>query len=183
VRAIATSKVPTVSAVGHEIDVTLADLAADQRAATPTAAAALVVPDHRDLKQQVGRAAADMRAALMGLVDQRRERVEALSGRLRDPRDLMRSQRLRIDELGERARRAIDGCLRMARQQSGAKGERLHALSPLAVLQRGYAIVRHLDDGTVVRAADQTSVGQELRVILGRGWLRTRVEDLHRDDE
>jgi exodeoxyribonuclease VII large subunit len=183
VRAMAASKVPTVSAVGHEIDVTLADLVADQRAATPTAAAALVVPDHRELNRQLARAAADMQAALLGSVVQRRERLGDLRRRLRDPRDSIRSQRLRIDELGERARRAVDGCLRTARQQCGAKAERLHALSPLAVLQRGYAIVRHLDDGAVVRAADQTSPGQQLRVTLARGWLQARVEALHLDDE
>jgi exodeoxyribonuclease VII large subunit len=182
VRAIAASRVPTVSAVGHEIDFTLADLVADHRTATPTAAAALVVPDHRDLDRQVLRAGADLHAALLGMIDQNRERVDSLRRRLRDPRDLLRSQRLRIDELGERARRAVETCLRMARQQCGAEGERLHALSPLAVLQRGYAIVRKLDDGTVLKAADQTSPGQQLRVTLGRGWLEARVEAAH-DDE
>jgi exodeoxyribonuclease VII large subunit len=182
VRAIAASKVPTVSAVGHEIDFTLADLVADRRAATPTAAAALVVPDHRDLRRQMARTGADLRAALLGSIDQKRERVEALRLRLRDPRDLMRHQRLRIDELSERARRAVDACVRMAGQQCAAKGERLHALSPLAVLQRGFAIVRHLDDGTVIRAADQTSPGQQLRVTLARGWLQARVEARHGDE-
>lgn len=183
VRAIASSKVPTVSAVGHEIDVTLADLAADQRAATPTAAAALVVPDHRDLQRQVARAAADLRASLLGLLGQSRERVAASSRRLRDPRELTRGQRLRIDDLGERARRAVLACLRMARHQCGATGERLHALSPLAVLQRGYAIVQQLDEGTVIRAADQVSPGERLRVTLGHGWLQARVETSHDDGQ
>jgi len=182
VRAIASSNAPTVSAVGHEIDFTLADLVADQRAATPTAAAALVVPDHRELQRQVARAAGDLRAAVLGLVGQSRERVEISSHRLRDPRDLMRSQRLRIDELGERARRAVHACIRMARQQCGSMGERLHALSPLAVLQRGYAIVQDFDEGTVIRAADQVSPGEQLRVTLGHGWLQARVEASH-DDE
>jgi exodeoxyribonuclease VII large subunit len=182
VRAIAASRAPTVSAVGHEIDVTLADLVADQRAATPTAAAALVVPDHRELLRQVARAGTDLRAALSAMIDQKRERVEGLSRRLRDPRDLMRSQRLRIDDLGERARRAVDTWMRMARQQCVAKGERLHALSPLAVLQRGYAIVRRIEDDTVIRGADQTSPDEQLRVTLGRGSLRVKVEATH-DDE
>jgi exodeoxyribonuclease VII large subunit len=162
--------------------VTLADLVADQRAATPTAAAALVVPDHRELLRQVARAGTDLRAALSAMIDQKRERVEGSSRRLRDPRDLMRSQRLRIDDLGERARRAVDTWMRMARQQCVAKGERLHALSPLAVLQRGYAIVRRIEDDTVIRGADQTSPDEQLRVTLGRGSLRVKVEATH-DDE
>ena len=136
-RAIAASPVPVVSAVGHEIDVTLADLAADCRAATPTAAAALVVPDGSQLQHHLTRRAESLAVALRLQLRRRRERVAALGRLLRDPRRTLQRQRLRIDELGERGSRAVRTSLRAARARVVAAAERLHALSPLAVLERG----------------------------------------------
>ena len=142
----AASPVPVVSAVGHEIDVTLADLAADCRAATPTAAAALVVPEARQLAQQLGRRADGLALALKLSLRRRRERVTALARLVRDPRQTLRRQRLRIDELAERGARAVASAVRVAHARGVAAGERLHALSPLAVLERGYAIARRVPD-------------------------------------
>jgi exodeoxyribonuclease VII large subunit len=176
-RAIAGSRVPVVSAVGHEIDLTLADLAADRRAPTPTAAAALVVPDQRELRARVARGAAALVVALRGHVHRERQRVSALARHLRDPRQTLRQQRLRIDELGERARRAVETAVRLERERVRGAGERLHALSPLAVLQRGYAIAEREVDRRVVRRASETDVGDELRLTFAAGWSRVRVLD------
>jgi exodeoxyribonuclease VII large subunit len=175
-RAIAASPVPVVSAVGHEIDVTLADLAADCRAATPTAAAALVVPDARQLAQQLGRRADGLTLALKLSLRRRRERVTALARLVRDPRQTLRRQRLRIDELAERGARAVAGAVRVAHARVIAAGERLHALSPLAVLERGYAIARRVPDGQVVRAATEVAPGDELDLVFRVGAARVRVE-------
>jgi exodeoxyribonuclease VII large subunit len=175
-RAIVAAPVPVVSAVGHEVDVTLADLAADCRAATPTAAAALVVPDARVLSQQLTRRADAMAAALLLSLLRRRERVQALARHVRDPRQTLLRQRLRIDELGERGARAVIGTLRAARARLVAAGERLQALSPLAVLERGYAIARRTSDGHVVRSAGELARGDQLEVLFRRGAARVRVE-------
>lgn len=175
-RAIAASPVPVVSAVGHEIDVTLADLAADCRAATPTAAAALVVPDARQLREHLARHAEGLATALRLLVRRRRERVAAVGRLLRDPRQTLQRQRLRIDEFGERGTRAVRAAVRAARARVTAAAERLHALSPLAVLERGYAIARRVPDGAVVRAAAEIVVGDRLDLVFRAGTARARVE-------
>lgn len=177
-RAIAGSPVPVVSAVGHEIDVTLADLAADCRAATPTAAAALVVPDRAELRQRLTVRQRALAAALHAQLRRKRERVTALARHLRDPRRHLVLQRQRVGELSERARRGLGATLRSARARLAANGERLHALSPLAVLERGYSIVRR-DDGAVIRSAQDVLVGDTLDVTFHIGGARVRVESRH----
>lgn len=176
-RAIVASRVPVVSAVGHEIDVTIADLVADRRAATPTAAAALAVPDRRDLDKRVSAATTALQAACRRLLWQRIERLDGLVRRLRDPRQIVRTLQVRTDELGERAIRAMENRLRLARQQVRAAGERLHALSPLAVLDRGFCIVRREHDGAIVRDASPLEIGEHLRIRFARGGARVRVEE------
>ena len=179
-RAIAASPVPVVSAVGHEIDVTLADLAADCRAATPTAAAALVVPDGSQLQHHLTRRAESLAVALRLQLRRRRERVAALGRLLRDPRRTLQRQRLRIDELGERGSRAVRTSLRAARARVVAAAERLHALSPLAVLERGYAIARRVPDGRVVRSAIEIAAGDRLDLVFRAGTARVQVEAVTR---
>jgi exodeoxyribonuclease VII large subunit len=175
-RAIVASRVPVVSAVGHEVDVTLADLAADCRAATPTAAAALVVPDRWDVADRLVRLGSALFAACRSQLRRDRTRLEAVTARLRDPRETLRAQRLRIDELSERARRAIEASLRLSREKLRGEGERLNALSPLRVLERGYSITRRLEDGHVVRAASEVSLDEQVHITLRAGSVRARVE-------
>ncbi len=177
-RAIAAARVPVVSAVGHEIDVTLADLAADHRAATPTAAAVLVMPDVAELLGRVERARAALQVGMRRQIERRRVQLRALSRHVRDPRQQLRMQRLRIDELAERARRAVDAVLRSARQEHRGCAEQLQALSPLAVLQRGYAIAQPVGDDAVVRSARQLQPADRLRVTFAQGWALVTVEDV-----
>ncbi len=174
-RAIAASRVPVVSAVGHEIDVTLADLAADCRAATPTAAAALVVPDGAELRHRLHLRQAALVAALRTQLRRKRERVTALARHVRDPRRHLAAQRQRIAELGERTHRGVTAVVRVARARLAGDAERRHALSPLAVLERGYAIARR-DDGAVVRSAQDVEVGDALDLTFRTGGARVRVE-------
>jgi len=103
------------------------------------------------------------------------ERLLALARHVRDPRRHLAAQRQRVTELGERARRSLDSALRVARARLAGDGERLQALSPLAVLERGYAIARR-DDGTVVRAAHEVAVGEALELTFRVGQARVRVE-------
>ncbi|MBI3786277.1 MAG: exodeoxyribonuclease VII large subunit, partial [Deltaproteobacteria bacterium] len=115
-RAIAACPVPVVSAVGHEVDITIADLVADCRAQTPTAAAALVVPDRLELQGSVDGLAYHLRACMLRSIDRQRQTLNARARHLRDPRQILKSLRLRIDELGDRAQRAANANLRTVRQ-------------------------------------------------------------------
>jgi len=175
-RAIAASRAPVVSAVGHEIDVTVADLVADWRAPTPTAAASLVVPDRQELRERV----AALENALAACARRRlllcAERVVAAAQRLKDPRQVLQTQRQRVDELSERLATTAVRRLRWARERLGATEARLDALSPLAVLERGYGIVRR-EDGRVVRRAADVELGDGLEILLAEGRLKARVEE------
>jgi exodeoxyribonuclease VII large subunit len=177
-RAIARCPIPVVSAVGHEIDVTLADLVADHRAATPTAAAAAVVPDCRETAARLRRLARALHVAVLASVERDRARLLAARRQLRSPRATLQAQRLRIDDLGERARRAAVSLLRFAQERARRGTERLHALSPLAVLQRGYAIARDPATGGVVRSARELEIDQRLDLRFAEGRATVRVEDV-----
>ena len=174
-RAIAGAAVPVVSAVGHEIDITLADLAADCRAATPTAAAALVVPNGDELRAAVRRRHAALVGAVRAQLFRERAGVAALARHLRDPRRQLAAQRRGVEELRARGERALVATLRMARAAVAGDAERLHALSPLAVLERGYALARRAD-GTLVRAGADVDVGDALELTFRIGGARVRVE-------
>ena len=155
VRAVAASRVPVVSAVGHEQDTPLCDLAADARAATPTAAAALVVPDAVELETALAATRRRLRVGLRAQLERSRSRLDRQGERLHAaPRLLL-----------ERRRSAIDHA-----------GARLQALSPLATLARGYAIVR--SGAGAIRDAATVQAGDELDVQLATGSLSARVEDV-----
>jgi exodeoxyribonuclease VII large subunit len=155
VRAVAGCPVPVVSAVGHEQDEPLCDLAADVRAPTPTAAARLVVPDLDEIRTTLERA---------------RQRLGMGTSRA------LERDRARLRRSGERLRAAPSLLLERRRASLDRTGARLQALSPGATLARGYAIVR--SGGAVVREAGAVSLGARLDVELERGALGARVEDV-----
>ncbi len=155
VRAVASARVPVVSAVGHEQDTPLCDLAADARAATPTAAGALVVPDLRELEARLAATRRRLGLAIRGRLERDRARLERQGERLRAAPRL----------LTERKRAALD--------RSGA---RLQALSPLATLNRGYAIVR--EGGAALRDASAARVGDALDIQLAAGTLAATVDEV-----
>jgi exodeoxyribonuclease VII large subunit len=155
VRAVVASPVPVVSAVGHEQDTPLCDLAADVRAATPTAAGALVVPERTELASGLAASRRRLALALRGLLEQDRAKLARQRERLRAaPRLLL-----------ERRRSALDHA-----------GARLQALSPLATLGRGYAIVRA--GGEALRAAASVAPGDRLDVELAAGSLAATVDEV-----
>jgi exodeoxyribonuclease VII large subunit len=155
VRAVAACPVPVVSAVGHEQDEPLCDLAADVRAPTPTAAARLVVPDLDELRAGLGRARQRLGSGTARVLERDRSRV----ARARERLDV--APRLLL----ERRRAALD-----------RSAVRLQALSPRATLARGYAIVRA--HGGVVRDAGAVAVGERVEIEVGRGELAARVEEV-----
>jgi exodeoxyribonuclease VII large subunit len=176
-RAVFDSVVPVVSAVGHEIDVTIADLVADHRAETPSAAVTALTPDRREL---IG-ALSDMRTRLAEAIEHRmklaRQQVEHLAARpaLRRPLQRVRDLEQRLDDTAARLHRAGGKRVIQVREKLEAIAARLESLSPLNVLTRGYSLT-HTDDGKLIRAASDVRVGEKLITRLAAGEIVSRVE-------
>lgn len=177
VRAIAGFPVPVVSGVGHEADITLSDLAADLRAATPTAAAEAVVPVRSELLEELSLLQARLlRAAARGS-ENFRLRVAHAGARLRRPEVLLARTRQRVDELMGGLERGLAQSYRSTRERLSTASSKLEVLSPLAVLERGYAIVSLADDSAV----DDASVlgpGQGVGLRFARGSARATITEV-----
>ena len=177
-RAIVACAIPLVTGIGHETDVTLADFAADLRAATPTAAAELASPDRLEGLRKVRLLAEQLDSAMQRQLTQARRRLAELAGRLDrvQPRHRLRERAQRLDELDQRLRAILRLRLGAAAHRLHSLSGHLHALSPLATLERGYAIVRRAADGVVLRRADTVRVGDPVDVLLSQGGLRCEVK-------
>ena len=160
-RAIAGSRVPVISAIGHEVDVTLADHAADFRALTPSEAGERCVPDARE--------------ARLTLTHLRDRLARNATNRLTDAR-------LRLDDLSTGLDRGVRRVIDDRRNRLGRLAAKLEALSPVGVLARGYSLTFRDPDPAPVRDARLVAVGDQLRVQLSRGSLTARIETVQLDD-
>lgn len=178
-RAIFESAIPVVSAVGHEIDVTVADRVADRRALTPSEAAELVTPDREELLKRLGDRARRLTDLLCQTVQVRRERLRVLADRRVFHRPLERLQDLerRLDEVDLRLTRAVRQRVALGRQTAEAFAARLETLSPLNVLARGYSLTRPAGGKTLIRQASQVRPGDRLETLLAEGKIVSRVEE------
>ena len=176
-RAIADCPIPIVSAVGHEIDVSIADLVAAVRALTPSEAGELVVPHQDELKAWLQGARTRLVAALNQQAQRARARLESFASRpvLVRPHGRIRELAGRVDELQRRMDRAARSRTRVSRDQLGVAAAALQALSPLEVLGRGYSVTR-TTGGQVVRTADDLNPGDEIITTLASGSVTSRVE-------
>jgi exodeoxyribonuclease VII large subunit len=175
-RQVAAMPMPVVSAVGHEIDTSICDMVADAVAPTPSAAALTVLPDGIDLARRVDAAAEALDFAWQRGIALRRERVAALAARLRHPADDLKRGRIALTGLSERLDRALRSRLDRETARLDAVERRLAALSPLGVLDRGYAIA--LKDGTVVTQPSQVAPGDRLAIRIAGGSLDVTVDAL-----
>ncbi len=205
VRTISRCPVPVISAVGHEVDLSLADLAADARASTPTAAAELAVPDgaalveilrkerirlDREIKHVLARAHQDLDRRTMALhargeraIHATRAQLHQLHHRLANlhPRARIDAHRASFADLQHRLDKVMREELGERRSDLARLGAQMHALSPLAVLDRGFAVV-HAGE-SIVRDASQVATGDHLRVRLAKGSLDVVVETVHEENE
>ena len=176
-RAIATCTVPIVAGIGHEIDVTIADLVADARAPTPSAAAELAIPDSRALATGLGRARDRLVRAMRTALGLQRAAWLARDGSLHAcapaQRIALGRERLAAAERG--LSRAAQSELERRRARLGRSAVGLDSLSPLAVLGRGYALVRRTRDGAIVRDAADAPPGEALDVRVARAELEVQV--------
>jgi exodeoxyribonuclease VII large subunit len=178
VRAIAASRIPVISAVGHEIDVTLSDLAADVRALTPSEAAELVAPASEEFLNLLHQLRKRLTAALKTQVQAARARLDAVVRQaiFRRPFQQVFERARLLDEIGTRLHRAMKNRAQHARQRAEATAARLESLSPLAVLGRGYSLTQQAD-GRVVRSAAGLAPGQRIITRFAAGRAMSRVEE------
>lgn len=179
-QAIFESRIPVVSAVGHETDVTIADLVADKRALTPSEAAELVVPDREELLQGLDGTAERLKDLLTNRLRQAQQRLRALAERriFRQPLERTRELARQVDELDARTNRAMRQAVQRAKQRLAALAGQLETLSPLQVLGRGYSLTRRESDNAVVRSAEQVQPGDWLVTIVEQGRIVSRVEEV-----
>lgn len=177
-RAIAACRLPVISAVGHEIDVTIADLVADVRALTPSEAGERVVPDVSEVTRALDHLQQRLVSGLRNRAAKARLQLDGLSSRRLFTRPFQRvhDELTRLDELDVRLRRAVRQRAVTAKQHLNLAAATLDALSPLKVLGRGYSITRRTETGQLVTAADQLAIGDRITTILAAGQLTSRVE-------
>jgi len=180
-RAIFSCPVPVISAVGHETDVTIADLVADVRAPTPSAAAEIVAPDRADLLARAAGHADVIAETVRRLLGERRVGLELAVDRLGERAPDTRAHRERIDGLLRTARLALGKVLETYRVRAGALEAELRALGPAQILGRGYAIVRKGPDGPVLASAAETTPGDLLDITLANGRVEAETKAGHPD--
>jgi len=178
VRAIANSPIPTITGIGHETDFTLADFAADQRAPTPTGAAEMATPDSAGERQALMQADRWLTDAYLQAVQSLRASWLALQNRLDrlNPRAGIRNEQQRVDGLAERLRLAASHGMVLRHSRLVGLASRLEALNPLAILERGYAVVT-TEAGQVVRRPVDVQAGQPLVVRVADGKFGVQVTD------
>jgi exodeoxyribonuclease VII large subunit len=176
-RAIRKSVIPVISAVGHETDFTIADFVADMRAPTPSAAAELVAAHEDQLCSALDQLGKQMNRLMRFRIVDLRSRVQeqALSHAFDEVKSQLRNARRRFDVASAACSNSMETSLQEARERLGLAAASLDALSPLAVLQRGYAIAQDAS-GKPLRDAASVNAGDQVRVRLAKGNLNTRVE-------
>lgn len=180
VRTIAASPVPVITGIGHETDFTLADFAADVRAPTPTAAAELVTPDMYDLRLQLNERTSRLRGWMQNKIHTEHRQLAESARRLAllSPRRRIDNDRQQLDSLIGRAERSLLATIHLQRTQLTGWRHRLEALNPLAVLQRGYAVV-YDRSGQVAHSVRQIQSGDDLTIRLKDGRVDASARQIH----
>lgn len=182
-RAIAASPIPVVTAIGHEIDVTIADLISDRRALTPSEAGELVVPLLDEVHQFLLSARQRLITALQQQARQARMTLGSLAERrcFTRPTDRLHGLAERLDDLEARLKTALRHRADTAKHRLSGIAGTLQALSPLAVLERGYSLTRRLPSGQVLKSAADLHIGDQIQTRLSHGTVISVVEDFETD--
>lgn len=180
-RAIYNSRIPTISAVGHQINVTLSDLVADVFVETPSAAAKLIVDKKNALLAELDTYKYDLATFITRIINELASKLIALRHMLKSPQDRLLEKQQLLDELNERLRQNMRHYLDLIKQRAGSLIERLEALSPLSVLSRGYSLSMLLPEETIIKEAAKLKRGDRVKTILEKGAFIGSVEELIRD--
>ena len=181
-RAIYDSELPVISAVGHEPDVTISDFVADVRAATPSNAAELAVPDQMELRARLLSQRTHLGQMMTRQLQLQRQQLTALSKKrvLQSPENYFEDKRLALDHAQQRLASLAQKCVADRQRQFVQLAARLDAMSPLKVLARGYSVAR-TEDGGILRDARQVQPGQAIELQLSRGRVTAQVT--HTEEE
>ncbi|MCW3140844.1 MAG: exodeoxyribonuclease VII large subunit [Methanophagales archaeon] len=177
-REIFSSEIPVISAVGHETDFTIADFVADKRAATPSEAAELVVPDNREIERNLSSLELRMRQNVFKAVEFHRRKLESMEKNIlfRKPTERINQYRQTVDEIKRSMLAEISHLVALHKKSLQVLTGKLDALSPLAILDRGYCICSRLPEGKVVRSVEDISVGDALKILFGDGEAVSEVK-------
>jgi exodeoxyribonuclease VII large subunit len=176
-RAIRASAIPVIAGIGHEVDVTIADFAADRRAPTPSGAAEIAVPDAAEWLARLNKDTGRLNNAIARRLSLKAERlawqIRCLA--LAHPGNRLRQHGQRLDELDLRLKRAFGARLDALKARALSAIRTLHTVSPLATLERGYAIATRETDDVILRSASQVATGDGINVTLAEGGIEARV--------
>ncbi len=178
VRAVYASKIPVISAVGHETDFSLTDFVSDVRAATPSQAAEFAVPDRREMQRHLQVLSGRIRNLFASGIEERRGKLQSLLSRpvMRSPQKNLEARRQRLDMVSMRLQQLKDASIIDKKHRLSMAMEKLEMLSPVMVLRRGYGIIEAEDK--MLTSVQEVSIGQDLKITLKDGCLNARVEAL-----
>ncbi|MBQ8369159.1 MAG: exodeoxyribonuclease VII large subunit [Clostridia bacterium] len=182
-RAVAASRIPVISAVGHETDFTICDFVTDRRAPTPSAAAELAVPDTAELKRKISNIITRESDVIRAMLRLRREKLESLanSRAMTDPGNLIEDKRVLLDHLSDRLRLAEDREIQMKKAEMAAAAGKLNALNPLSVISRGYSAV-YRDDGALVKKIEDVEPGDKVAFKTIGGEALCTVDEIRKQN-
>ena len=179
-RAIYDSRIPVISAVGHEIDYTISDFVSDFRAPTPSAAAELVIPKKEDLVTALKTSTTRLKNALQTILDTLTQRLSALKDSyiLRQPLNLVTQYEQKIDDLRKDMALRIEHIVNMRGENFKLASGKLETLNPLAILNRGYSVTTKLPEGVILKETQGLNRGDEIETRLGKGKVRSKIEEI-----
>ncbi|MCB9800052.1 MAG: exodeoxyribonuclease VII large subunit [Candidatus Omnitrophica bacterium] len=182
-RAVFDSKIPVISAVGHEIDWTISDLVADLRAPTPSAAAELVVQNSEELLKRLSDFGMRMRYSVQNLLRSKRQKLQALTSgyAFEQPRILVDQFSQRLDEIFRQLNRDLTSVLKQKQHDLASLAGRLQALSPLAILSRGYSLT-FSEDGSLVKTVRKIRQGEMIRTRLYDGTVESKITKIEKKE-
>lgn len=182
-RAIYDSRIPIISAVGHQINVTLSDLVADIFVETPSAAAKIIVDKKNALLSELDNYSYEMRASVSGEIHRLNLNLLALRQALKSPEDRLMERQQLLDELSSNLFLNMKHYLEMSHQKTANLIQRLDVLSPLAILSRGYSLSMLMPDKEIIKDVSRLKAGDVVRTVLGRGSFLSSVQEVMTDDE
>lgn len=177
-RSIYNSKIPIVSAVGHETDFTISDFVADLRSPTPSAAAEMTIPDKSSLIKNIGLLESKINRAIKRNLELKMERIDSISRRLKyqGPENKINQYYQYIDEFSARLNSRIKHRVELYEERVKKDSQRLDSLSPRAVIERGYSICRKIPGKEIIKRLEQIEVGTRIEVIISDGKILSKVE-------
>jgi len=181
-RAIYNSGLPVISAVGHQIDTTIADLVADVFVETPTAAAKIIVDKKNALIAELSAARHELDFSAMDLISSLKNRLTGLTHMLKSPADRLLEKQQFLDELFSGLNYNMRHVLELAGERSSSLIERLGTLSPLSILSRGYSLSMLMPQGEIVKEAGQIEPGDRLKTVLHKGSFISLVQEVMKDE-